>query len=398
MKKVYLDHAATTPAHPEVVLAMQPYFSEKFGNPSSIHAFGQEARAAVEKAREQVARLIGLPAEASAKAGGSVEEIVFTSGGTESDNFALEGVAFANENKGKHIIISKIEHHAVLECCEFLKKRGFEITYLPVDQYGLVDPQEVKKAITDKTILVSIMHANNEIGTIEPIAEISKITREKSVYFHTDAVQIAGHLPINVKDLGVDLLSLSAHKFYGPKGVGALYVKKGTRLVSFLHGGGQEKGKRASTENVPGIVGLGVACELAQKMMATEGSRLRVLRDNLIKGILDKIPETTLNGHPTLRLPNNVNVSIKYVEGESILLNLDQQGIAGSTGSACTSGSLEPSHVLLAIGLPHEIAHGSLRLTLGSATTEDDINYVLEVLPPIVEKLRSMSPLYKGRK
>jgi cysteine desulfurase len=385
MKKVYLDHAATTPTHPNVVLAMQPYYNEKFGNPSSIHAFGQEARSAVEAAREKVVRLIG----------GSAEEIVFTSGGTESDNFALEGVAFAKENQGKHIIISKIEHHAVTECGEFLKKRGFEITYLPVDKYGLVDPQEVKKAITDKTILVSVMHANNEIGTIEPIAEISKIAKEKNVYFHTDAVQIAGHLPINVKELGVDLLSLSAHKFYGPKGVGALYIKKGTRLVSFLHGGGQEKGKRASTENVPGIVGLGVACELAQKTMTAEEPRLRALRDKLIKGILDKIPETILNGHPTLRLPNNVNVSIKYIEGESILLNLDMQGVAGSTGSACTSGSLEPSHVLLAIGLPHEIAHGSLRLTLGSSTVEDDINYVLEVLPPIVQKLRDLSPLYK---
>ena len=388
MKKVYLDHAATTPAHPNVVRAMQPYFSEKFGNPSSIHAFGQEARSAVEAAREKAAKLLGA----------TPEEIVFTSGGTESDNFALEGVAFAKENQGKHIIISKIEHHAVTECAEFLKKRGFEIAYLPVDKYGLVDPQEVKKAITDKTILVSIMHANNEIGTIEPVAEIARIVNEKGIYFHTDAVQTAGHLPINVKDLGVDLLSLSAHKFYGPKGVGALYVKKGTRLVSFLHGGGQEKGKRASTENVPGIVGLGVACELAQKMMASEESRLQSLRDKLIKGILDKVPETILNGHPSLRLPNNVNVSIKYVEGESILLNLDMQGVAGSTGSACTSGSLEPSHVLLAIGLPHEIAHGSLRLTLGSSTTEEDINYVLEVLPPIVQKLRSMSPLYKGAK
>jgi len=388
MKKVYLDHAATTPTHPNVVLAMQPYYSEKFGNPSSIHAFGQEARSAVEAAREKAAKLLGA----------TPEEIVFTSGGTESDNFALEGVAFAKENQGKHIIISKIEHHAVTECAEFLKKRGFEIAYLPVDKYGLVDPQEVKKAITDKTILVSIMHANNEIGTIEPVAEIARIVNEKGIYFHTDAVQTAGHLPINVKDLGVDLLSLSAHKFYGPKGVGALYVKKGTRLVSFLHGGGQEKGKRASTENVPGIVGLGVACELAQKMMASEESRLQSLRDKLIKGILDKIPETILNGHPSLRLPNNVNVSIKYVEGESILLNLDMQGVAGSTGSACTSGSLEPSHVLLAIGLPHEIAHGSLRLTLGSSTTEEDINYVLEVLPPIVQKLRSMSPLYKGAK
>lgn len=372
-----MDNAATTPVHPDVVLAMQPYFSEKFGNPSSIHTFGQEARSGVEKAREKVVRLIG----------GSAEEIVFTSGGTEADNFALQGVAFANENKGKHIITTKIEHHAVLESCEFLKKRGFDITYLPVDQYGLVDPQEVNKAITAKTILVSIMHANNEIGTIEPIAEIAKLTKEKGIYFHTDAVQTTGHLPINVAELGVDLLSLSAHKFYGPKGVGALYIKKGTKMVSFLHGGGQEKGRRASTENVPGIVGLGAACEL------TQNSKVAPLRDKLMQGILSRIPETHLNGHPTLRLPNNLNVSIKFVEGESLLLNLDMQGIAASTGSACTSGSLNPSHVLLAIGLPHEDAHGSLRFTLGSATTEDDINYVLETLPPIVEKLRSMSPL-----
>ncbi|MBI5698983.1 cysteine desulfurase NifS [Candidatus Saganbacteria bacterium] len=382
MKKIYLDNAATTPAHPDVVLAMQPYFSDKFGNPSSIHAFGQETRSAVEAAREKVARLIGS----------SVEEVVFTSGGTESDNFALEGVAFANEGKGKHIVTSKIEHHAVLECCEFLKKRGFEITYLPVDQYGLVDPQQVKKAITDQTILVSIMHANNEIGTVEPIAEIAKIVKEKGVYFHTDAVQTTGHLPIDVKELGVDLLSLSAHKFYGPKGVGALYIKKGAKLVSFLHGGGQERGRRASTENVPGIVGLGAACALAQV------SKVAPLRDKLMQGILSRIPETRLNGHPTLRLPNNLNVSIKYVEGESLLLNLDLQGIAASTGSACTSGSLDPSHVLLAIGLPHEEAHGSLRFTLGQATTEEDIDYVLEALPPIVQKLRSMSPLYKGAK
>lgn len=385
MRKVYLDYAATTPARTEVMAAMQPYFRQVFGNPSSIHTFGQEAKGAIESSREKVAALLGA----------APEEIVFTSGGTESDNFALEGAAFANEKKGNHIITSAIEHHAITECCAFLKKRGLEITYLPVDKYGLVDPQEVKKAITDKTILISIMHANNEMGTIEPLAEISKITKEKGIYFHTDAVQTVGHLSVNVKELGVDLLSLSAHKFYGPKGMGALYIRKGTRLVSFLHGGGQERGRRASTENVPGIVGLGIACELAQAEMGKNHAQLQPLRDKLIKGILEKIPESQLNGHPTLRLPNNINISIKYVEGESMLLNLDLLGIAASTGSACTSGSLEASHVLLATGLSHELAHGSLRFTLGKETTEEDIDYVLEQLPIIVEKLRNMSPLYK---
>jgi cysteine desulfurase len=387
MKRIYLDYAATTPAYPEVAAAMQPYLSEKFGNPSSLHSFGQEAKVTIEKAREQVVRLIG----------GSVDEIVFTSGGTEADNFALEGVAFANEKKGNHIIVSKIEHHAITECTEFLAKRGFQITYLPVDKHGLVDPEEVKKAITDKTILVSIMHANNEIGTIEPIAEISKIAKEKGIYFHTDAVQTVGHIPVKVNELEVDLLSLSGHKFHGPKGVGVLYIRKGTRLVSFLHGGGQEKNRRASTENVPGIVGMGVACELASKEIESEIKKQTVLRDKLIKGIMDEIPETVLNGHPARRLPNNVNVCFKYVEGESVLLNLDLAGIAASSGSACTSGSLEPSHVLLAIGLSHEIAHGSLRLTLGKSTTAEDIDYVLEKLPPIIEKLRAMSPLFKKK-
>ncbi|MFA4967284.1 MAG: cysteine desulfurase NifS [Candidatus Margulisiibacteriota bacterium] len=388
MRKVYLDHAATTPTDPRVVEAMRPYFTEIFGNPSSIHQFGQEAKGEMEAAREKVASLIGA----------KPEEIVFTSGGTEADNFALEGVAFANEKKGNHIITSKIEHHAVTECGTFLAKRGFNITYLPVDKYGLVDPEDVKKAITDKTVLVSIMHANNEIGTIEPIAEISKIVKEKGIYFHTDAVQTAAHIPVNVNDLGVDLLSISGHKFYGPKGIGILYIRKGTRMVPFLHGGAQERNRRASTENVPGIVGMAAAAEIAISEMTGEASRELVLRDKLIKGLLDGIPDVILNGHPTQRLPNNVNVSIKYIEGESILLNLDMMGIAGSSGSACTSGSLDPSHVLLAIGLPHEIAHGSLRLTLGKQTTEEDINYVLEALPPIVDKLRAMSPLYKKGK
>ncbi len=392
MRSVYLDYAATTPTHPRVLEEMAPYFSDIFGNPSSIHSFGQKARSAVEAARGKVALLLGA----------NPEEIVFTSGGTEADNFALEGVAFANENKGNHIITSKIEHHAITECVEFLAKRGFSITYLPVDQFGLVDPEDLKKAITDKTILVSIMQANNEIGTIEPIAEIAKVIRGMrdegrgtKIYFHTDAVQTAAHIPVNVSELGVDLLSISGHKFYGPKGVGALYVKKGTRMVSFLHGGAQEKNRRASTENVPGLVGMGVACEIAAKEMAAEAFRETALRDKLIKGILERIPDVVLNGHPANRLPNNVSVSIKYVEGESILLNLDLMGIAASSGSACTSGSLEPSHVLLAIGLSHDVAHGSLRLTLGRQTTDEDINYVLETLPPIIEKLRKMSPLYK---
>ena len=392
MKRIYLDYAATTPTDPKVLAVMRPYFSEKYGNPSSIHSFGQETKTAIEKARGQVAGLIGA----------KPEEIVFTSGGTEADNFALEGVAYANEAKGNHIIASAIEHHAVTECCEFLKKRGFQITLLPVDKYGLVDPQAVANAITDKTILVSIMHANNEIGTVEPIDEIARVIKQKSeerklkIYFHTDAVQTAGHLPINVNELGVDLLSMSAHKLYGPKGVGALYIRKGTRIVPFIYGGGQENNRRASTENVPGIVGFGAAAELAlEELRSGAEAKLIPLREKLIKGIFEKIPEVQLNGHPTLRLPNNVNVSVKYIEGESMLLNLDIQGVAASTGSACSSGSLEPSHVLMAIGLSHEQAHGSLRFSLGKYTSEEEIDYVLAVLPGIVKKLREISPLTK---
>ena len=387
MERIYLDYAATTPAHPRVVEAMHPYFSDKFGNPSSIHSFGQEARAATEKAREQVARLIG------ARSG----EIVFTSGGTEADNFALEGIAFANLERGNHIIASAIEHHAITECCEFLSKRGFDITYLPVEKDGIVDPTNLEKALTDKTIMVSIMHANNELGTIQPIAEIAKIIRRRNerqkTYFHTDAVQTVGHIPLDVNELGIDLLSMSAHKLYGPKGVGALYVRKGTRMVSFLHGGSQESNRRASTENVAGIVGFGCAAEIALHDLKDEGIKLTRLRDQLIRGILDNIPDSQLNGSLTSRLPNNVNVSIKYVEGESMLLNLDMQGIAASSGSACTSGSVEPSHVLLSIGLSPEVAHGSLRFSLGRFTTEKEIKYVLDILPGIVDKLRKMSPL-----
>jgi cysteine desulfurase len=388
MKRVYLDYAATTPTDPEVVKAMEPYFFKEFGNPASIHAEGQAAKKAMEDAREELADFLGAdPAE-----------IIFNSGGTEANNTAIEGVAYALEKKGNHIITSAIEHHAVSEPCKFLEKRGFKTTCVGVDKNGLVSPEEIKKAITDKTILISVMHANNEIGTIQPVAEIGRIAREKGVYFHTDAVQSVGHIPVKANDLNVDLLSLSAHKFYGPKGVGALYVRKGTRLERFLHGGDQERGRRASTQNIPGIVGLGKAIELCAAKMDAEVKFQTDLRDRLIKEIPRRIPEVSLNGHPTQRLPNNVNFSIKYIEGESILLNLDMLGIAASTGSACTSTSLEPSHVLLAIGLPHEIAHGSLRLTIGRWTKKEDIDYLLEQLPAVVEKLRAMSPLYPVRK
>ena len=388
MKRIYLDHAATTPTHPEVVKEMLPYFIDTFGNPSSIHSYGQEAKGAIEEARDKVAGLIGA----------RDEEITFTSSGTEADNFAIKGVAFASENKGDHIITSSIEHHAVMETCKFLDKRGFRVTYLPVDEYGLVDPDDVKKAITDKTILISVMHANNEIGTIEPITEIGRIAREAGICFHTDAVQTAGHIPIDVDELGVDLLSMSAHKLYGPKGVGALYIRKGTRLIPFMHGGEQERRRRASTENVPGIAGFGKAAEVARQEMSEEAERLTNLRDKLIRNILEQIDHTSLNGHPEKRLPNNVNVSIDFVEGESMILNLDLEGICASTGSACSSSTLEASHVLLALGLSHEQAHGSLRFTLGKWTTEEEINRVLGALRRIVAKLRAMSPLLKSQR
>jgi len=386
MKRIYLDYAATTPTRPEVVKAMLPYFSEIFGNPSSIYSLGQEARGAIEEARVKVANLIGA----------RDEEIVFTSGGTEADNFALKGVAFANEARGNHIITTPIEHPAVMETSKFLERRGFNITYLPVDGYGLVDPDDVKKAIIPETVLISVMHANNEIGTVEPIAEIGKIAKEAGVYFHTDAVQAAGHIPLNVAELGVDLLSISAHKLYGPKGVGALYIRKGTKLVSFMHGGEQERRRRASTQNVAGIVGFGVAVALTPPEISREAERLISLRDHLIKGIFDGIDHVRLNGHPTKRLPNNVNVSVDFVEGESMLLNLDLEGICASTGSACSSSVLEPSHVLLALGLSPEQAHGSLRLTLGKWTTKEEVERVVEVLPRVVAKLRAMSPLLKN--
>ncbi len=385
MKRAYLDYAATTPTHPEVVAAMLPYFTEAFGNPSSIHFHGQEAKQALEEARDKVAALIGAESE----------EVIFTGSGTEADNFALKGVAYANESRGNHIITSTIEHHAVSETAKFLERRGFRVTYLPVDEYGLVDPDDVRRAITDKTILISLMQANNEVGTIEPIAEIGRIAREAGVYLHTDAVQTVGHIPVDVNELRVDLLSMSAHKFYGPKGVGALYIRKGTKLVPFIHGGEQESGWRASTHNIPGIVGLGRAVELAQQEMAEEAERVTHLRDRLIDGFRERLDHIRLNGHPTNRLPNNVSVTVDFVEGESVLLNLDLEGISASTGSACSSSSLEPSHVLLAMGLLQEQAHCSLRFSLGKWTSEEDIDRVLEVMPKVVAKLRAMSPLLK---
>jgi cysteine desulfurase len=383
-----MDYAATTPAHPDVVKAMLPYFSEIFGNPSSIHSYGLEARSGVEAARVKVAEFLNA----------SPEEIVFTSGGTESDNFAIKGVADANEKKGNHIIISPIEHHAVLEPCHFLEKKGFRVTNLLVDRYGMVDPEDVKKAITPQTIMVSIMHASNEAGTIQPLYEIGRITRDAGVYLHTDAVQTFGHIPIDVNRLNIDLLSLSGHKLYGPKGIGALYIRKGTRLTTFMQGGGQEDGRRGSTYNVAGIVGLGKAVEIARLEMGQEAERLSGLRDRLVGGLQERIELTKLNGHPVERLPNNVNISIPFVEGEATLVSLDMEGICASTGSACSSESMEPSHVLTAMQVPPEDARCSIRFSLGKWTTEEDIEKVLTALPQIINKLRAMSPLYKQRK
>jgi len=385
MRKVYLDNAATTRMHEEVFAAMKPYLLEHYGNPSSIHSFGRQARKAVEDAREQVAAALGA----------EPREIVFTSGATEANNLAIRGIARAQKNKGNHLITSAVEHHAVLDTCKALAKEGFTVTVVPVDEYGMVDPAAVEAAITDQTILVSIMLANNEVGTINPIAEIGEICRKHNLIFHSDAVQAIGNIPVNVDNLKVDLLSLSAHKFYGPKGIGALYVRKGTKLDVFNFGGVQERKLRPGTENVPAIVGLGKAIELATSDLEAEAAKLRVLRDKLIKGLL-AIEATKLNGHPEKRLPGNVNVSIQYIEGESLLLSLDLKGVAASSGSACTSGSLDPSHVLMAMGLDHQTAHGSLRLTLGRDNTEEDVDYVLEVLPEIVERLRAMSPIYTG--
>jgi len=388
MKHIYLDYAATTPVHPEVMKAMTPYYNDLYGNPSAIHHLGQESRIAIEQTRSSIAKLINS----------RDEEIIFTGSGTEADNFALKGLAIANGEKGNHIITSTIEHHAVLETCDFLEKQGCSVTYLKVDKHGLVDPDDVKKAITNKTIIISIMHANNEIGTIEPISEIGKIAKEADVYFHTDAVQTTGHVPIDVNKMNVDLLSMSAHKLYGPKGVGVLYIRKGIKITPFIHGGRQETGKRASTENVPGIVGLGKATEIARQEMAEEAIRITALRQRLIEGIQANIEDIILNGHPTTRLPNNVNIIVDFVDGEAMLLLLDQKGVCVSTGSACSSADLGASHVLLALGLSAYQAHGSLRFSLGKWTTEEDIDYVLEVLPQIVTRLRAMSPLAKSRK
>jgi cysteine desulfurase len=382
---VYMDHAATTAVDPEIVQAMVPYLHNHFGNPSSIYSIAREAKEAVDSARGQVATALGA----------KPDEIFFTSGGTESDNWAIKGVAFANRKRGDHIITSKIEHHAVLHTCQYLKKQGFLVTYLPVDQYGLVDPGELEHAITDKTTLVSIMYANNEIGTIEPVRELATITHEHGAYFHTDAVQAVGHIPVSVENTGADLLSLSGHKFNGPKGTGALFIRKGVRIDNILHGGGQERNRRAGTENLAGIVGTGKAIELAINGIEEKGARIQAMRDRLISGILGSIQYTRLNGHPTMRLPGNLNISFDFIEGESMLLLLDSFGICASTGSACTSGSLEPSHVLLATGLPAETAHGSLRLTLDTENTDEEVDYVLRTLPKVVGRLREMSPLGK---
>ncbi|HUT39004.1 MAG TPA: cysteine desulfurase NifS [Methanoregula sp.] len=384
-RTIYMDHSATTFVKPEVLDAMIPYFTEHFGNPSSIYNIARESRKAIDAARVQTAKALGA----------DPDEIYFTSGGSESDNWAIKGVALANRKRGNHIITTPIEHHAVLHTCQFLEKEGFEVTYLPVDKFGLVDPAELEKAITDKTILISIMYANNEIGTIEPIEELGAIARKHKIYFHTDAVQVIGNIPIDVKAQNIDLLSLSAHKFYGAKGVGALYIKKGVRIENLIHGGGQERRRRAGTENIAGIVGLGKAIEMATVDIPGHNAKISAMRDRLIKGVLETIPYTRLNGHPEKRLPGNFNVSFEFIEGESMLLWLDDEGICASTGSACTSGSLEPSHVLLATGLPVEISHGSLRLTLGDANTENDVDFVLDVLPKVVTKLRDMSPLYQ---
>jgi len=383
---IYLDNNATTPLAPQVREKMSLFMERHFGNPSSLYPIGREVKEILTEARDTVARALRA----------NRTEIIFTGSGTEADNFAIKGVAYANESKGNHIITTTIEHHAVLETCHFLEAKGFRVTYLPVDEYGRVAPEEVRQAITSKTILISVMQANNEIGTIEPIAEIGKIAREAGIYFHTDAVQTVGHIPVNVDELGVDLLSMSAHKLYGPKGVGALYIRKGTKLLPFVHGGEQERGRRASTENVPGIVGLGKAVEITRQEMSEEAERVTYLRNKLINGLLGKIDHTRLNGHPTNRLPNNANVSIAFVEGESMCLNLDLEGICTSTGSACSSAITEPSHVMLALGLPPLEAHSSLRFSLGKWTTEEEIDRVLEALPQIVAKLRAMSPLLKS--
>lgn len=385
MEKIYLDNAATTPVRKEVVEAMLPYFTESFGNPSSVYQVAQMNKKAIDDARETIANVLGAQAN----------EIFFTSGGSEADNWAIKGIAQAHKAKGNHIITTKVEHHAVLHTCEFLEKNGFEVTYLDVDEYGMVHPEDVEKAIKDTTILISIMYANNEIGTINPIKEIGAIAKAHKIPFHTDAVQAVGQVKIDVKDQNIDLLSLSGHKINGPKGMGVLYIRRGLKIENLIHGGAQERGRRAGTENVPGIVGIAKAMELAYTDFDAKIEKMTKLRDKLINGLLNNIPYTKLNGHPTKRLANNSNIGVEYVEGESLLLLLDMNGICGSSGSACTSGSLDPSHVLLAIGIPHERAHGSIRFTLGSQNTEAEIDKVIEVMPNIVQRMRDMSPLWE---
>ncbi len=383
-KSIYMDHAATTYTKKEVLEEMLPYFTTYFGNPSSIYSLARETKKSIDIGRDKVAKAINADSN----------EIFFTNGGSESDNWAIKGIASAYKKKGNHIITTVIEHHAVLHTCEYLAKNGFDITYLPVDEYGFISIKDLENAITDKTILVSVMFANNEIGTIEPIKEIGALCRSKKIIFHTDAVQAVGHIPVDVKEMNIDLLSLSGHKFYGPKGIGALYVKKGIKIDNLIHGGGQERNRRAGTENVAGIVGIGKALELAVENMEENNKKLVYLRDKLMNGLL-KVPYTRLNGpRGEKRLPGNSNTCFRFVEGESILLMLDANGIAASSGSACTSGSLDPSHVLLAIGLIHEIAHGSVRLTLGDATTEEEVDFVLETVPKVIKRLRDMSPLW----
>ena len=384
-KVVYMDYSATTYTKDEVLKEMLPYFTQHFGNPSSTYGLARETTKAIDTARERVAKALNCDRS----------EVYFTGGGSEADNWALKGVAFANVKKGKHIITTRIEHHAVLHTCEYLQKLGFEITYLDVDKEGFIDVEELKKAIRKDTILVSVMFANNEIGTIEPIKEIGKVCKENGVLFHTDAVQAIGHVEIDVKEMNIDLLSLAAHKFYGPKGIGALYIRRGVRIDNLIHGGAQERNRRAGTENIASIVGLGKAIEMATTDIEGKTKRLNALRDKLIDGLLEKVPYTRLNG-PRYegRLNNNVNICFNFIEGEGILLWLDEAGICASSGSACTSGSLDPSHVLLSIGLPHEVAYGSLRLTIGDGTTEEEVDYALEQIPPIIERLRSMSPLW----
>lgn len=383
MRRIYLDHAATTPVDPAVVETMLPFFTEHFGNPSSVYTEGRGVKKSIEAARLQIAKAINA----------DPREIYFTGSGSEADNWAIKGIAMKNQAKGKHIITTTIEHHAVLHTCEYLEKQGFEVTYLPVDENGLISLDDLRNAIRTDTILVTIMFANNEIGTVEPIKEIGEIVKEKGIIFHTDAVQALGNIPVDVKDLNVDLLSISAHKIYGPKGIGALFIRKGVPIDNLIHGGAQERKKRAGTENAAEIVAFGKAAEMATEQLEENATHMKKLRDLLIKGVMDNIPQVRLNGHPEKRLPGNANFCFDYIEGESILLSLDIIGVAGSSGSACTSGSLDPSHVLLAIGLPAGVAHGSLRLTIGKHTTVEDINYVVDNLIQIIERLRKMSPI-----